>query len=36
MSPYIDPATASAVIDLDAFVTNIETLRAHSTIPCPL
>lgn len=27
MSPYIDPATASAVIDLDAFATNIETLR---------
>ena len=29
MSPAIDPATASAVIDLDAFATNIETLRAH-------
>ena len=27
VSPYIDPATASAVIDLDAFATNIETLR---------
>ncbi|HYI59485.1 MAG TPA: alanine racemase, partial [Microlunatus sp.] len=29
MSPYIDPATASAVIDLDAFATNIEMLRRH-------
>ena len=29
MSPAIDPRTASALIDLDAFVTNIETLRAH-------
>ena len=29
MSPYLDPQTASAVIDLDAFATNIETLRAH-------
>ncbi|HEU5485820.1 MAG TPA: alanine racemase, partial [Microlunatus sp.] len=29
MSPSIDPDTASAVIDLDAFVANIETLRAH-------
>ena len=29
MSPYIDPSTASAVIDLDAFAANIETLRAH-------
>lgn len=29
MSPAIDPATASAVIDLDAFVANVETLRAH-------
>jgi alanine racemase len=27
VSPYIDPATASAVIDLNAFATNIETLR---------
>lgn len=29
MSPAIDPATASAVIDLDAFATNIETMRAY-------
>ena len=29
MSPGIDPSTASAVIDLDAFVANIETMRAH-------
>jgi alanine racemase len=29
VSPAIDPRTASALIDLDAFVTNIETLRAH-------
>jgi alanine racemase len=29
MSPAIDPRTASALIDLDAFVANIETLRAH-------
>lgn len=29
MSAYLDPRTASAVIDLDAFATNIETLRAH-------
>jgi alanine racemase len=29
VSPYVDPATASAVIDLDAFATNIETLRRH-------
>jgi len=29
MSPAIDPRTASALIDLDAFVGNIETLRAH-------
>lgn len=29
MSPYLDPATASAVIDLDAFAVNIEALRAH-------
>ena len=29
MSPYLDPRTASAVIDLDAFATNIETLRTH-------
>ena len=29
MSPAIDSATASAVIDLDAFATNIEALRAH-------
>lgn len=29
MSPFMDPSTASAVIDLDAFTTNIETLRAH-------
>ena len=29
MSSYIDPSTASAVIDLDAFAANIETLRAH-------
>ena len=29
MSPAIDPRTASAMIDLDAFVANIETLRAH-------
>ncbi len=29
MSPAIDPRTASALIDLDAFVANIESLRAH-------
>ncbi len=29
MSPAIDPRTASALIDLDAFVANIEALRAH-------
>lgn len=29
MSAVIDPRTASAVIDLDAFAGNIETLRAH-------
>ncbi|MFT4166405.1 MAG: alanine racemase [Microlunatus sp.] len=29
MGPYIDSSTASAVIDLDAFAANIETLRAH-------
>ena len=29
MSSAIDPRTASALIDLDAFVANIETLRAH-------
>ena len=29
MSPAIDARTASAVIDLDAFVANIETLRDH-------
>jgi alanine racemase len=31
MSPAIDPRTASALIDLDAFVANIEALRAHVT-----
>ena len=29
MSPGIDPSTASAEIDLDAFAANIEALRAH-------
>jgi alanine racemase len=29
VSPYLDPQTASAVIDLEAFATNIEVLRAH-------
>ena len=29
MSPGIDPSTASALIDLDAFAANIEALRAH-------
>jgi alanine racemase len=29
VSPAIDPRTASALIDLDAFVANIEALRAH-------
>jgi len=29
MSPAIDPRTASALIDLDAFVANIEALRDH-------
>ena len=29
VSPYLDPQTASVVIDLDAFASNIETLRAH-------
>ena len=30
VSPAIDPRTASALIDLDAFVANIETLRRTS------